>query len=60
MKSVFISTGFMSVGSSVTAVNTFLKCSVLCWLVLFQTRHRSYVCTMRGFFGLLLFMVRIA
>ena len=44
VKGVFISAGFMIVGSSaVTAVNMFLKCSVIVLACSFQTRHTSYL-----------------
>ena len=60
VKGVFISAGFMIVGSSiVTAVNMF---GYYVGLFLFRPgiHHISFPCTMRGFFVLLLFMIRIA
>ena len=56
VKGVFISAGFMIVGSSaVTAVNMFLKCSVIMLACYFS--ELAYIIslpgTMRGFFGIL-------
>ena len=43
-REVFISAGFISVGSSaVTAVNMILKCSVIMLACSFQIRHTSYL-----------------
>ena len=46
----------------VTDVNMFLKCSVIMLACSFSDPAYiiSFPCTMRGFFGLLLFMTRIA
>ena len=63
VKGVFISAGFMIVGSSaVTDVNLFLKCSVikLACSFLDPAYNVSFPCTMRGFFGLLLFKIHTA
>ena len=64
VKGVLISAGFMIVGSSatVTAVNMFLKCSVIMLACSFSDPAYiiSFPCTMRGFFGFLLFKMLIA
>ena len=62
-KGVFISTGFMIVGSSVvTAVNMSLKCSVIMLACSFSDPAYiiSFPCILRGVFGLLLFVIGIA
>ena len=63
VKGVFISAGFMIVGSpAVTAVNMSLKCSVIMLACSFSDPAYiiAFPCTMRGFLGLLLFMIHIA
>ena len=63
VKGVIISSGIMIVGSSaVTAVNMFLKCSVIVLACSFSDPAHiiSFPCTMKGYFGLLLFKIRIA
>ena len=63
VKGVFISAGFIFIGSSVvTAVNIFLKYSVMMLARSYSDPAYiiSFQCTMRGFLGLLLFMTRIA
>ena len=48
--------------SALTAVNMFLKCSVIMLACSFSDPAYiiSFPCTMRGYFGVLLFMIRIA